>query len=74
MRKTVTICDACKTEIPGADAAVGVLITDAKHGVVATFSNMAVEIERADRHACGIKCAMDIVGHYMLKVGFSNAT
>ena len=70
MEKNVITCDACKEEIYDATAvmALGICITSGHSvgdNVVVTFTP---KLAGADRHACGIKCAIDVIGKELLRL------
>ena len=69
MEKIVITCDSCKEEIHDITAvmALGICIDSgsAAEPVVVKFTST---LHRADKHACGIKCAMDVVGKELLRL------
>ena len=70
MEKKVITCDACKEEIHDVTAvmALGIRITSGPSmgdNVVVTFTP---QLAGADKHACGIKCAIDVIGKELLRL------
>ena len=70
MEKRVITCDSCKEEIhdTAAVTALGMHVTSGAGmcgNVGVTFTSNLVG---ADKHACGIKCAMDVVGKELLRL------
>ena len=73
MEKLTITCDSCKEEIHDVTAvmALGMEFTcNNKADVTVTFTSV---LSGAYKHACGIKCAMDVVGKELLKLR-GNAT
>ena len=75
MEKHAIICDSCKEEIHDTTAvmALGMHVTSGAGmggNIGVTFTPNLVG---ADKHACGIKCAMDVVGKELLRLR-GNAT
>lgn len=72
MEKRIVKCDACKEEIHDTlvGTAIGIDIIPEGGDVGVRFSD---RLSGAEKHACGIKCAMDVVGRELLRL-YAHAT